>query len=82
MIKPHKVHFCHSDERLGKYTFLKLCTMHFGPARTKVNLNVIARMVARTFPKTPAHARLWPSPGAFPGTPVDLKVSSGTTLNH
>ena len=56
--------------------------MHFGPARTKVNLTVIAPMVACTFPKTPAHARLWPSPGASPGTPVDLKVSSGTTLNH
>ena len=32
--------------------------MHFGLARTKVNVTVIARMVARTFPKTPAHARL------------------------
>ena len=52
------MHFSHSDERLGKYTFLDLCTMHFGPARTKVNSTVIARMVARTFPKTHAHARL------------------------
>ena len=52
------MHFSHSDERLGKYTFLEFCTVHFGPARTKVNLTVIARMVARTFPKTPACARL------------------------
>ena len=56
--KPHKMHFSHSYKGLGKCTFLELCTMHFCKARTTVHLTVIARMVARTFLKTPALARL------------------------
>ena len=56
--KPHKMHFSHSYKGLGKCTFLELCTMHFYKARTTVHLTVIARMVARTFLKTPALARL------------------------
>ena len=56
--KPHKMHFSHSYKGLGKCTFLKLCTMHFCKARTTVHLTLKARMVARTFPKTRALARL------------------------
>ena len=56
--KPHKMHFSHSYKGLGKCTFLELCTMHFCKARTTVHLTLKARMVARTFPKTRALARL------------------------
>ena len=56
--KPHKMHFSHSYKGLGKCTFLELCTMHFCKARTTVHLTLKARMVARTFPKTHALARL------------------------
>ena len=42
----------HSDEGLGKYTFLDLGTIHFSPAWTKVYLFVTARMEAHTNLKT------------------------------
>ena len=47
------MHFSHSYKGLGKCTFLKLCTMHFSKARTKVHWTATARLEACTFLNMP-----------------------------